>query len=241
MKAGLLLFRIICVSCAALLSISLSFSGSTAVAQSSSRTMPIVFDIPAQPLVQALIAYGGATGLDIFYDADLGEQQHSTEVRGAFTASEALQLLLLGTGYNARSTGPGVFTIAPATRTSLANPAAPTAAQAYRPYFATIQARVSDALCRNAPNAAARDEALFRFWLAPSGLIARAEVVTDDGALAEDQALAVALQGIVIGAPPADMPQPVNMAIYPPTGSSTSCHSTPTRAGIGSRAESRPQ
>ncbi|MGY3618312.1 hypothetical protein [Bradyrhizobium sp. USDA 10063] len=150
-------------------------------------------------------------------------------------------MLLLGTGYNARSTGPGVFTIAPATRTSVADPAAPTAAQAYRPYFATIQARVSDALCRNALIAAARDEVLFRFWLAPSGLIARAEVVTDDGTLAGDQTLAVALQGIVIGAPPADMPQPVNMAIYPPTGSSTSCHATPTRAGIGSRAGSRPQ
>jgi hypothetical protein len=212
-----------------------------AMAQSSAppagTETPIPFDIPAQPLARALVAYGAATGLDIFYDADLAEKQRSTEVHGLLGPSDALQMLLLGTGYGARSTRAGVVTILRLPQAAPAGQAAPIDAAIYRPYFATIQARISDALCQDADVASRADEILFRFWLAPSGAVARAEVIGDDGKPTEDQTLAAAIHGLAIGVPPSGMPQPVNMVILPPSRTSGLCRSTQSRKGM--RAESR--
>jgi hypothetical protein len=167
----------------------------------------VFFDIPAQPLSRALIAYSAATGLEIFYKAALAENRHSGEVAGVMTPSVALEALLRGTGYAARTTGLGAFTLVQLP---------------LEPYFAAIQVRVDEALCRYSETPA-QQEILFQFWLAPSGVIARAEIIGRDGSLAGDQSLAAALRGVAIGTPPAGMPQPVNMVVFPPSRASTAC------------------
>jgi hypothetical protein len=199
------------------------FRLTTAMAQSQKSEMPFAFDIPAQPLSSALATYGAATGLDVFYDADLAEKQRSTDVAGTFSPAQALDLLLLGTGYVARSTGAGVFTILRAPRTEAADLPSPIDPRIYGSYFATIQARVSDALCAVSGMDSKPDETLFRFWLAPSGTVVRAEVIADNGDLLGDQGLAAAIHGLAIGVPPAGMPQPVNLVILPPSASSRLC------------------
>lgn len=195
------------------------------LAQSSRSEARIDFDIPAQPLARALVAYGTATGLEIFYNAALADRQSSFEVAGSLTPTVALQTLLRGTGYVARITGPGAFTIVPAPReAALVDPALDAAARRlYEPYFATVQAHISDALCRSAGSAVERTEILFQFWLEPSGVIARAEVVGDNGNPADDQTFAAIMRGVAVGAPPAGMPQPVNMVIFPPSRTSKGC------------------
>lgn len=210
------------------------FWSTRAMGRSAKLQTPIVFNIPAQPLARALAAYGAATGLDVFYDADLADKQRSSEVSGSLDPSEALQRLLLGTGYVARTTAPGAFTILRAPRAAPSDPTVPTETSMYRAYFATIQARISDALCRNANIASEPVEVLFRFWLAPSGVVARAEVIADNGDLTEDQSMATVIHGLAIGVPPSGMPQPVNMLILPPSSSSSVCRSTKTE---GSRVE----
>jgi hypothetical protein len=173
----------------------------------------IKFDIPPQPLSRALIAYSATTGLEIFYDAALADHQHSTAVDGVLTPSAALEVLLRGTGYAAKSTGLGAFTIAPEPRE---DPAAVEARRRLQPYFAAVQTRISDALCRNVA-IAADTELLFQFWLSPSGVIERVEVIGEDGQRAEDQSYAAAIAGLRLAAPPRGMRQPVNIVIFPPS------------------------
>lgn len=182
------------------------------------------FNIPTQPLARALVAYGARAGLEVFYDAVLAEGRRSAEVTGSLTPAAALQTLLRGTGYVARTTGPNSFTIVRAPSEEAFVGAAPDAARRlYEPYFATIQTQISDVLCQGAGSALARNEILVQFWLTPSGVITQAEVVRDNGDLVGDQTLAAAMRGVAVGAPPAGMPQPVNMVIFPPFSPPKGC------------------
>lgn len=200
------------------------FDPASGFAQSSQPEAKFEFNIPAQPLARALVAYGAATGLEVFYKAGLAEGQHSAEVAGSLTPTVALQTLLLGTGYVARTTGAGAFTIVPTPREAArATSTADAARRSYEPYFATVQAQISDFLCRRAGADFEHAEILLQFWLAPSGVIARAEVVGDNGNPADDQTFAVAMRGVAVGVPPAGMPQPVNMVIFPPSKTSRGC------------------
>ncbi|MEN0109030.1 MAG: TonB-dependent receptor, partial [Pseudomonas sp.] len=56
------------------------------------------FDIPAQPLDDALAAYGIASGIQVLYGAPLTQGLKSSAVRGRFTREQALAQLLAGTG-----------------------------------------------------------------------------------------------------------------------------------------------
>jgi hypothetical protein len=216
----------VCMS-ALLLGANFTIAGSApALAQSSGSEARIDFNIPAQPLARALVAYGAVTGLEVFYKAALAERRKSAGVLGSLTPTVALQILLRDTGYVARTTGPGAFTIElepheanPTTGTS------DTARRIYEPYFAVIQAQISDVICRSADIVSGHDEIVFQLWLAPSGQVARAEVVGDDGNPAEDQTFAIAMRGLAIAAPPAGMPQPVSMVIFPAAKTSKACRS----------------
>lgn len=199
-------------------------------AQNSVSDTTIAFSIPSQPLSRALVAYSAATGLEIFYKAALAEGYQSTTVVGRLKPGEALQELLRGTGYFAKATGLGAFTIMPAMRESV--PISDTARRLYEPYFATIQARITDILCRNASLASNSAEMLFQVWLAPSGAVARTETLNDDGSQATDQTFAAAMRGLIIGAPPPEgMPQPISMVVFPHTNTSRDCRAADHRRG----------
>lgn len=67
---------------------------SPAMAQSDQRT----FDIPAQPLGDALRRYSEISGRDIVFAAELTRGKASTRVRGSMSPEAALSRLLSGTG-----------------------------------------------------------------------------------------------------------------------------------------------
>jgi hypothetical protein len=198
--------------------------------RSGTPSAPLEFNIPAQPLAKALVAYGAKTGFEIFYNAALAEAQQSAAVVGVFSRQSALQQLLRGTGYVARSTGPETFTIVTA-------PPATTAVAAetrrrLQPYFAALQIRIDEAMCRR--KLTAKDELLLQFWLSSSGLVTRAEVIGDDGHPTEDQSSAEMIRGLALAAPPAGLPQPINMVVFPSTSGSPGCRhdQTPRRASF---------
>jgi hypothetical protein len=185
---------------------------------------PIHFDIPVQPLARALMAYGTVTGLEVYYNAAVAQGRVSAAVTGAFTPAVALRMLLQGSGLVPRMTGPGDFTVVPAPHVA---PAAATsvawAGGAYEPYFAAIQRQVARALCRTAGNGLTNDGAIFRIWLDASGVIARADVSEAGGDVAGGHALESAVQGLAVGMPPLGMPQPVTLAIFPPSAAAQTC------------------
>lgn len=71
----------------------------------------LAFDQPAQPLINALRAFGRQTQFQVLYDeAVLGGRQ-APALRGSFTPQEAMDRLLAGTGVTAHSTEQGTFTL----------------------------------------------------------------------------------------------------------------------------------
>src|SRR5262249_29847735 len=185
-------------------------------------------------LSRALIAYGAATGLEIFYDTALVDKQRTVDLVGRLAPSDALRILLRGTGYAAKATMPGAFTIVPAPRSApLSAVAAASVRRHLEPYFAAIQAQIDDALCRNDAILSNPRKFLFQFWLAPSGVVEQAEVIDEAGERADDQTLAAAIRGLALAAPPAGMPQPVSMVIFPPSVASKLCGRVQAQRGAG--------
>ncbi|WP_441279280.1 STN domain-containing protein [Tardiphaga sp. 172_B4_N1_3] len=181
----------------------------------------IQFDIPAQSLDAALRAYSVVTGLEVFYNAALVDRRSSRVVAGAFTRAVALQRLLDGTGYVPQVTADGTVTIGPEQVTGRSVSDVVAQRRRYEGYLAAVQARISAALCAAPDRAPSDEDILLRLWLAADGAISRAEVLDK---AAQQGARIVALLGRTnVGLPPVGMPQPVILAVFPPSPMSREC------------------
>ena len=96
----------------------MAFSHSGVSAQTDLRQVtqaePRDFDIPAQPLTEALIRFGRQAGLQTTAEADLVQGLRSAPVRGAMTWRQALDRMLAGTGLSYRLAGSMVTVERPA-------------------------------------------------------------------------------------------------------------------------------
>jgi hypothetical protein len=189
------------------------------------------FDIPSQPLAAALQTYGRITGLEVFYDGSLSIGRRSTAVKGAFAPMLGLKALLRGTGYVARATE-----IANTVTIVSAPPAFPLRAtfSRYETYFAALQTRLGEALCGSDKSVPGGEEIMLRFWVEPSGVISNAELLGFGGSDDWRREIAAKVQGLQIGkAPPAGLPQPLTMVIYPPSaGEATDCPPSSSRHAV---------
>jgi hypothetical protein len=70
------------------------------------------FDIKAQPLAQALMAFGAQSGAIVMAPTELTSGKLSTPVSGQLTYSEALARMLRGTGLRFEMTAEGTVVIA---------------------------------------------------------------------------------------------------------------------------------
>lgn len=66
----------------------------------------IAFDIPAQDLNAAILAFAEKADFQLFYDADKLNGLRTGGVQGSYTPEQALRRLLAGTGFDYRLTGP---------------------------------------------------------------------------------------------------------------------------------------
>jgi iron complex outermembrane receptor protein len=69
------------------------------------------FDIPAQPLNRALLAFGKQSGRQLLYRTDIADNLKSYELKGFHTPEEALRILLGDAPLEAVTTGNGVITL----------------------------------------------------------------------------------------------------------------------------------
>lgn len=81
----------------------LAFSGAawaqqaaSSAAQASASTEQVDFDIPAQPLGSAVIAFAEQAGIQVFFDSSKLAGLHSRELQGRHSAQQGLDLLLGG-------------------------------------------------------------------------------------------------------------------------------------------------
>jgi hypothetical protein len=217
------------LSCAIGLAILISSSASETAAEQTNdaSTRRVSLHIPAQPLAQALIAYGAATGFELYYNAALAEGRRSNAVNQTLLPVDALRKLLEGTGLRAQITSPASFILMQAPR-EIIRQAAPATRRPgpYESYFADLQARVGAALCNRAATSQQGEETFLRVWLSSSGLITRADIfgANEDGANQRDFVNAV--QGLSVMPPPSNMPQPITLVVFPSTSVWRNCDST---------------
>lgn len=178
------------------------------------------FDVPAQPLVSSLKTFSAITGLELYYESSLVEGRRSPSIRGSFSPDVALRRLLDGTGFSIESFEPGTVTILllrqPANGQDLAE--LKSRAAEFTPYFALVQAAIRGAFCQVPAIETDTAELIIRLWIASSGAVARADILSSTGSEERDRAYTAAVRTLVIGqAPPQSMPQPVTLMVLPRT------------------------
>lgn len=191
----------------------------------SMLSVNIHFDIPAQPLAEALQAYGDATQLSVLAPSGLLRSRMSTPVHGDHTAQQAIELLLTGTGLQARFPGGDAVTVqAPDLRAQHAP--ASGAGQAvdevdgvgnrlHASYVAQIQRRVIGALCERPATRPGTYRMALRFHVASSGAVDGLRHAGGSGSAARDAAILASVGRLRLDPPPPDLPQPITLLVRP--------------------------
>ena len=170
----------------------------------------VQFDIPAQPLRDALFAYTKATGFGILLDDDMTSGRRSTSVRASLTPEQALKTLLTGTGLDYQYIATAAFTLIPA-------PSVPERDSSRdEGYFRTIQSVVKSTLCSRSLTLPGGYRVVIQLWINLSGVVLRSALLSSTGSADRDRMLSRILDGLPLGAaPPAGLPQPVTLIILP--------------------------
>lgn len=197
----------------------------------------IHFDLPAQPLAAALEAYGNLTRLSVLAQSSLLDDRVSASVSGDYSAADALQRLLVGTGLTARFTDADealIVSLAAVPQLSVPTPPATIAASAIdgvlangdnRLYAAMIQTRVTEALCASPETRPGSYRLVVRLSIDGTGAVVMSSVVGSTGSPARDESIRqVTLALAMDGAPPPMLKQPVTILIRPNgNGVNTDC------------------
>ncbi len=185
------------------------------------------FDLPAQPLADALRLYASLTRQPTLFRSDLVDGRSAAAVQGRYSAAAALFLLLEGTGLTAEraDAGPRAGFVLMALDPSSVAPRA--RLNDLSGYPGEIQARVLEALCADARTRPGSYRSLMRFRLDAAGQIRQPRLLSSTGDAPRDAAVLTVLQGVRVGGPPpSGLPQPVTLLIAPPDeghGDETPC------------------
>ncbi|MGK5047615.1 secretin and TonB N-terminal domain-containing protein [Janthinobacterium sp. GB4P2] len=187
-----------------------SADGADAAAHTTLR-----FDLPAQPLDAALVAFGEVTGYSVLVSSQLAAGRVASPVRGDYTPAEALQRLLAGTQLGVRFSGSNAFTLLALADAPVPVEAAP-AAPPLQGYAAILQRSLTRALCRLHPDAFGRYRLAFQLWLDERGKVRAVHVLEPSGVAQRDRAVLQRLRSLLMdGAPPAGLPQPLTILLTP--------------------------
>ncbi len=168
----------------------------------------IAIDIPAQSLEDAIYAFGEATGTEVTVDGRAVQGLRSAEVKGTYTAAEALRILLTDTGLDVRRVGERAVVLAPSRPDPLKS-------ALYRAYSAALQKAVLRVLCSASGTPLGTYRIATRLWLTDRGEVSRVDMLSSTGDKARDYRIEGLLVGISAGKAPPQLPQPIVMMILP--------------------------
>ena len=179
----------------------------------------ISFDVPAQPLAEALHAFSQQSGMAVLVDRELTARQRSMPLTGAFSARDGVQRLLEGTGLAARYSSADAFTVQ---RVQL--PASPLGTRKSSAtgdagnYARTLQRAVEQALCRSALARPGGYRAALQVWIDARGVLAQSRLLASTGDPQRDTALVESLRALRLERPPPSaLAQPVTLLLLPDT------------------------
>jgi hypothetical protein len=169
----------------------------------------MAFDIPAEPLQNALDDYGVVTGISGFYRTDATVGHTSATIKGRYTPDAALRMLIEGTGLVVHYTAADAFVLESAPR----GDDRPTGRDPR--YDGLVQSRVRDAFCRDPFTAPGDYRTAISFRVDPAGHIGQPRLLDSTGDTARDRAILDALQHVDVGLPPANASRDFVMLILP--------------------------
>jgi hypothetical protein len=195
----------------------------------SASAEAIRFDLPAQPLAEALQAYGRVAELSVMAQTELLNGRVSAPVNGMYPVREALQRLLAGTGLEARFSGDNEAIIVPLPQQEQeAAPPPPSvmipwsaidgamSGNGFDAYNAMVQTRLTEALCASAETRPGSYRLVLQMRIGDEGKVVAAKLVGSTGDATRDAAIAQAMQTLVLdAAPPDGLPQPVTILLRP--------------------------
>jgi hypothetical protein len=188
------------------------------------------FELPAQPLADALATFGHVTDLSVLSGSNLIAGRTSAPLSGDYVPREALLRLLAGTGLEAKFTGSDWAVIVPSTPVSSPQPpvaaspggADPPIAGAvvggddYRSYAAMIQARLAEVLCRTPQTRPGAYRLAVQLRIDDTGTVVASRLLDSTGLSSRDAAIEHEIHGMVLdSAPPAALKQPVTILLRP--------------------------
>jgi hypothetical protein len=175
------------------------------------------FDMPAQSLAGALVEFADRTGMATLVDGELASGLQSSPVKGRLSPSEALRILLAGTGLSIRYAGGSAFTVgltAPEQSREMArlrNGPRPD----YGVYFSQVQNALERELCRSNDIRPDQYRAAFQIWVGDRGTVQALHFLGSTGDEARDAAITTVLTKASVAPPPRDLPQPLTIILQP--------------------------
>jgi hypothetical protein len=174
------------------------------------------YDIPAQPLEQAVERFSVISGWSVMYPGDLAAGRSSHALRASLAPLPALQALLQDSGIEAEVIGEQRVVLrrgTPAVAEGAAGGQLPEAERRRR--YGGLQQRLRAAFCDDPAIAPGRYAATLRFRIDGAGLVHEPELLSGSGSDRRDARLLQALQGLELAAEAAALPQPVTLQIRP--------------------------
>ncbi|RKP52483.1 TonB C-terminal domain-containing protein [Trinickia fusca] len=187
------------------------------------------FALPAQPLAQALRAFGHMADLVVLAPAPLLEGRMSAPVEGDYSARAALERMLVGTGLHAEfmaqdeaiiAAQPGV-PAAPSNETDAAASAVSPIDgigenNQQRAYAAMLQARLTEALCAQSAAVPGGYRLVAQLRIDDKGTVVAVNIVTSSGLASRDAAIVQTMRALKLEwAPPPGLPEPVTILLRP--------------------------
>lgn len=192
---------------------------STASAGPVDPHTPLELDIPAQALASALERFSRSTGMAVLVDRQLTRGRRSVAVKGHLNATDALSLMLSGSGLMARYARADAFTLQVAQVAevpSVSGTVANNAPLAGGSYATAIQTALERRLCRSPLTRPGSFRALLQLWIGRDGVVQYSRLVRSTGDVQRDSALVESLRNLRIERPaPSSLGQPVTLLLLP--------------------------
>lgn len=196
---------------------------------------PKPFQIPAQPLIEALQAYSQQSGVQVMFETASAAGYKSVAVQGEFMPAAALRLLLSDTALRIRYSRTTAITLAPASAPDPdAPPAMPLASADFTldtlhvsgpgdntnrnelgEFIGTVQADIQNALKRFGRNRSGDFRIGVRLWIVPSSrTVEKAELDGSTGDFNRDSRIAEVLRGLTLSQrAPASARSPIHFMV----------------------------
>ncbi|WMJ69409.1 STN domain-containing protein [Stenotrophomonas sp. 24(2023)] len=181
---------------------------------------PRRFDLPAQPLEQAVERFSVISGWSVMYRGELAAGRTSQPVQDTLPPAQALQALLAGTGLDIAMAGPQRAVLHPAGAMVDPRdaPLAPLPDRERQRRYGQLQQQLRTAFCGDPMLAPGRYAATLAFQVDARGQVQAVELHEGTGDPGRDARLRAALLALPLGTDAAALPQPVLLHIQPRAG-----------------------